>query len=86
MELECGGHKGGWMRIADLDTTRGDVCPGWTKITTPVVACIAPNSNAGCYSTNFSTPSFSCSRICGMAVGYQKMIVMHLLVFPLMAT
>ena len=20
MELECGGHKGGWMRIADLDT------------------------------------------------------------------
>ena len=23
MELECGGHKGGWMRIADLDTSRG---------------------------------------------------------------
>ena len=27
MELECGGHKGGWMRIADLDTSRGDDCP-----------------------------------------------------------
>ena len=34
MELECGGHKGGWMRIANLDTSRGDDCPsGWTKIT-----------------------------------------------------
>ena len=54
MELECGGHKGGWMRIADLDTSRGDDCPiGWTNITTPVAACIAPSSNAGCYSTNF---------------------------------
>ena len=27
MELECGGQKGGWMRIADLDTSRGDDCP-----------------------------------------------------------
>ena len=36
MELECGGHKGGWMRITDLDTSRGDDCPsGWTNITTP---------------------------------------------------
>ena len=35
MELECGGHKGGWMRIADLDTSRGDDCPsGLTNITT----------------------------------------------------
>ena len=23
--LECDGHKGGWMRLADLDTSRGDV-------------------------------------------------------------
>ena len=30
MELECGGYKGGWMRIADYDTSRGDSCPsGW---------------------------------------------------------
>ena len=73
MELECGGHKGGWMRIADLDTSRGDDCPsGWTNITTPVAACIAPSSNAGCYSTNFSTLSVPYSKVCGMAVGYQK--------------
>ena len=73
MELECGGHKGGWMRIADLNTSRGDDCPsGWTKITTPVAACIAPSNNAGCYSTNFSTLSIPYSKVCGMAVGYQK--------------
>ena len=60
------------MRIADLDTSRRDDCPtGWTLITTPVAACIAPSSNAGCYSTNFSTLSIPYSRVCGMAVGYQ---------------
>ena len=73
MELECGGHKGGWMRIADLNTSRGDDCPsGWTKITTPVTACIAPSNNAGCYSTNFFTLSIPYSKVCGMTVGYQK--------------
>ena len=74
MELECGGHKGGWMRIADLDTSRGDDCPsGWTKITAPV-AYITPGNNAGCYSTNFSTliRSIPYSKVCGMAVGYQS--------------
>ena len=36
MELECGGHKGGWMRIADVDTSRGDDCPsGWINMTIP---------------------------------------------------
>jgi len=31
MSLECGGHKGGWMRVADLDTSRNNCPPGWTK-------------------------------------------------------
>ena len=32
MELDCGGNKGGWMRIADIDTSRGDICPsGWNN-------------------------------------------------------
>ena len=73
MKLECGGHKGGWMRIADLDTSGGDDCPTeWTKITSPVAACISPSDNAGCYPTNFSTHSIPYSKVCGMAVGYQK--------------
>ena len=73
MELECGGHKGGWMRIADLDANRGDDCPsGWTKIITPVAACIAANSDAGCHSAIFLTLDVSYSKVCGMAVGYQQ--------------
>ena len=31
MELECGGHKGGWTTIVKLDKSKGDACPpGWT--------------------------------------------------------
>ena len=60
MELECGGHKGGWMRIADLHTSRGDDCPsGRTKITTNnggqpcILMCVGfqVTINAGCYPT-----------------------------------
>ena len=75
MKLECGGQKGVWMRIADLDTSRGDDHPSeWTKIIILVAACRAPNTNAGCtcYSTNFSTLNIPYSRVCGMAVGYQR--------------
>ena len=79
MELECGGHKGGWMRIADLDTSRGDDCPtGWTKITTPndpvqpvTDVCRSPNDNAGCHPTTFSVSGASYHKICGRVRGYQ---------------
>ena len=79
MELECGGHKGGWMRIADLDTTRGDECPtGWAKITTPdnlshpaTNVCRSPNDNAGCYPTSFTVNGASFYKICGKVRGYQ---------------
>ena len=73
MELECGGHKGGWMRIANLNTGRGDDCPsGWTNFTTPVAACIAPRSNLGCYPAKFTTFNLPYKQICGMALGYQR--------------
>ena len=36
MELQCGGHKGGWTRVAQFDTSQGDACPpGWNLTTTP---------------------------------------------------
>ena len=69
MELECGGTKGGWMRIADIDTKRGDKCPsGWTNYKS---YCIG-GQTAGCYSTHFSSNSTSYSKVCGKVVGYQK--------------
>ena len=79
MELECGGHNGGWMRIADLDTSRGDDCPsGWTKITTfgggqpSIDVCRSPNNNVNCYPTIFSVNGVSYHKICGKARGYQR--------------
>ena len=72
MELECGGHKGGWMRIANLDTTRGDSCPeGWGSITSPLAACRSANDNAGCYPIEFPVNGVSYHKVCGQARGYQ---------------
>ena len=69
MELDCGGNKGGWMRIADINANRGDICPsGWTKYNSYCTG----GSTAGCYSTNISTDSASYTKVCGKAVGYQK--------------
>ena len=74
MELECGGHKGGWMRIADIDTTRGDTCPsGWGFIIMePFRACRSASDDAGCHSTSFSVSGVSYHKVCGKARGYQK--------------
>ena len=80
MELQCDGHKGGWMRIVDLDTSRGDDCPnGWTKFTTPdnptypsIDVCQSPETGAGCFSTTYPVHNASYSKICGKARGYQK--------------
>ena len=70
MELDCGGTKGGWMRIADIDTSRGDTCPsGWSSYNS---AYCTGGSTAGCYSANFSTNSTSYSKLCGQVKGYQK--------------
>ena len=74
MELECGGHKGGWMRIADYDTRRGDDCPkGWNKITANGIAlCRSSSNSVGCYSSMFSVHRVNYSKICGKVKGYQK--------------
>ena len=64
MELDCGGVKGGWMRIADF--RKGDACPsGWTRYNSN--HCTG-GSAAGYYSTH-STRS---NKVCGKVVGYQK--------------
>ena len=79
MKLECGGHKGGWMRIADLDISRGDNCPsGWTKITTndvgypPIDVCRSSSDSTGCYATTFTVYGPNYHKVCGKARGYQR--------------
>jgi len=80
MELECGGYKGGWMRIADFDTSAGDDCPtGWVKITTPddppypaIPVCRSPHNAGNCYPTTFNVSGANYYKICGKVRGYQK--------------
>ena len=74
MELQCGCYDGGWMRIADYNTTRGDDCPsGWNKITANGIAvCRSPNNSEGCFPTTFSVQQIEFNKICGRIKGYQK--------------
>ena len=73
MELTCGGITGGWMRIANIDTTQGDDCPsGWSKITQPRPLCRGSGDAAGCYSAYFSNNKAEYNSICGKLRGYQK--------------
>ena len=75
MELECGGIKGGWTRVAYLDASIGGGCPSsWSTIALPGTSeyVCRSGSTAGCYSTYYSTLGISFSKICGQAVAYQK--------------
>ena len=77
MELECGGHKGGWTTIVKLDTSKGDPCPsGWTKITapgdSPKVVYRSGNDAGSCYSAIFYTYNIIFNKICGQVKGYMK--------------
>ena len=71
MESTCG-NKGGWMRIANIDTSQGDDCPtGWKKTTQPPL-CKGSGNTAGCYSARFSNNKAKYNSICGKIRGYQK--------------
>ena len=74
MELECGGHKGGWTTIVKLDTSKGDSCPSaWTRISASgKVVCRSWSDSSGCYSAIFTTYNITFNKICGLVKGYQK--------------
>ena len=71
----CAGVGGGWRRIANINISAGDDCPGeWRKATQSGVSfCrVASNGSHKCSSANFSTNGISYRRVCGRARGYQK--------------
>ena len=72
----CSGVGGGWRRIAYIDISAGDDCPGeWRKATQSDVSFCRVASNDSqftCSSANFSTNGISYQRVCGRARGYQK--------------
>ena len=74
MELECGGHKGGWMRVAYLDINSGSLCPlEWASVNVSSIQMCQPPSNIpGCYGTRFSVHGVNYTKVCGQARGYQK--------------
>ena len=71
----CAGVGGGWRRIANIDISAGDDCPGeWRKATQSGVSfCrVASDGMHTCSSANFSANGISYQRVCGRARGYQK--------------
>ena len=71
----CAGVGGGWRRIANIDISAGNDCPGeWRKATQSGVSfCrVASDEWNSCSSANFSTNGISYQRVCGRARGYQK--------------
>ena len=66
----CAGVGGGWRRIANIDISAGDDCPGeWRKATQSSVSfCrVASDDEETCFSANFSTNGISYQRVCGRA-------------------
>ena len=71
----CAGVGGGWRRIANINISAGDDCPGeWRKATqSGVNFCrVASDGWQKCSSASFSTNGISYQRVCGRARGYQK--------------
>jgi hypothetical protein len=71
----CGGESGGWMRIADIDTTQSDDCPSPLKkgvVRGRALCGTTIGKNGGCSSsTLFETHGIQYSRVCGRITGYQ---------------
>ena len=71
----CAGVGGGWRRIANINISAGDDCPGeWRKATISGVSfCrLVSDNQFACSSARFSTNGISYQRVCGRARGYQK--------------
>ena len=72
----CAGVGGGWRRIANINISAGDDCPGeWRRATLSGVSFYreaSDDKNQGCSAANFSTNGISYQRVCGRARGYQK--------------
>ena len=64
----------GWMKVADLDMTRGDKCPReWRELLiNGIKVCRSPSDSAGCYSKVFAVNSTRYHKIRGFVRGYQK--------------
>lgn len=76
MERSCGGLTGGWMRVANLNTTdTQQSCPSdfqiWTYDNPPLRLCRTVSTKPGCIGTPIATNGLQYSHVCGRVIGYQ---------------
>ena len=77
MTLSCGGGvTGGWTRVAELDTTRGDHrCPDGLQQRTdsdPLLrTCVRSEDSPGCSSVRYPASSIPYEAVCGRIIAYQ---------------
>ena len=64
----------GWLKVADLDMTRGDKCPKeWREIlVNGIKVCRSPNDSPDCYSTVYTVNNTRYQKMRGFVRGYQK--------------
>ena len=63
----------GWMKVADLDMTRGDnvLKGGWIQLmVNGIKVCQSTSDNGGCYSTVFTVNGTKYHKIHGFVRGY----------------
>ena len=68
----CDG-EGGWMRVADINTTLPDAtCPdGLTLFNISGLNACSNGNDTGCASTTFSSHQYNYSKVCGQVRGYR---------------
>jgi hypothetical protein len=65
----CGGASGGWMRVAELNSS--NECPsGFIELNSSTRACVS-QGNIGCHQGILSAHNFSYSKVCGIIIAYQ---------------
>ncbi len=73
MSETCGGERGGWMRVANIDMKNtSQSCPtGLALVSSPKRLC-KPTVDHQCVSYSFSTQGVQYSHVCGKIIGYQE--------------
>ena len=74
MSRTCGGIRGGWMQVANIDMTNSShQCPNGLKSITKSSKrlCGKKLDGAGCSSTVFQVHGINYTHVCGKVIGYQ---------------
>ena len=74
MTRTCGGVRGGWMKVAELDMTNtSNQCPHDLRQTIHNTKrlCTRNSDGGGCSSVHYKTHGIGYNEVCGKIIGYQ---------------